>query len=105
MVPSLDHAFDLANRIVKEDGRIFILGGEQIYRQSILLPECTHVLITNIHSSKPITCDTFIPKIDPSVFRLATHEELEEFLQESVPKGRQTHEYFQYEFVLHIRKQ
>lgn len=105
MVPSLDQAFDLANRIVKEDGRIFVLGGEQIYRQSILLPECTHVLLTNIHSSKHVPCDTFIPEIDSEVFRSATHEELEEFLQESVPKGRQTHEHFQYEFVLYIRKQ
>ncbi|KAL7319829.1 dihydrofolate reductase [Mucor circinelloides] len=105
LVPSLDDALDLAGRIVKEEGRIFVLGGEQIYRQSILLPECTHVLLTNVYSSKPVPCDTFIPKIDPEVFRLATHEELEEFLQTSVPKGKQTHEHFQYEFVLHIRRE
>lgn len=105
MVQSLDDALNLAGRIVKEEGRIFVLGGEQIYRQSILLPECTHVLLTNVYSSKPVPCDTFIPKIDPEVFRLATHEELEEFLQTSVPKGKQAHEHFQYEFVLHIRRE
>ncbi|KAI8642040.1 dihydrofolate reductase-like domain-containing protein [Parasitella parasitica] len=105
LVPSLDQAFDLASRIVREDGRIFVLGGEQIYRQSILLPECTHVLLTNVYSSKHIPCDTFIPEIDPHVFRLATHEKLEEFLQEEVPKGRQTHEHFQYEFVLYLRNE
>ncbi|CEP18470.1 hypothetical protein [Parasitella parasitica] len=105
LVPSLDQAFDLASRIVKEDGRIFVLGGEQIYRQSILLPECTHVLLTNVYSLKHIPCDRFIPEIDPRVFRLATHEELEEFLREKVPKGRQTHEHFQYEFVLYSRRE
>jgi dihydrofolate reductase len=79
------------------------LGGEQIYRQSIVLPECTHVLITNIYSSKHIPCDTFIPAIDPKVFRLAGHDELETFLKESIPKGKQTHEHLHYEFVLYLR--
>jgi dihydrofolate reductase len=63
------------------------------------------VLLTNIYSSKPVPCDAFIPKIDPEIFRLATHEELEEFLQTNVPREKQTHENFQYEFVLHVRKE
>ncbi|KAG2208676.1 hypothetical protein INT47_007775 [Mucor saturninus] len=104
LVTSLDEAFRRAEALVKGDGRIFMLGGEEIYRQSITLPECTHVLITNIYSSLPVPCDTFIPKIDPSVFKLASHDELELFLKESVPKGKQTHEHFEYEFVLYLRK-
>lgn len=101
---SLAEAFEKANALVKENGRIFVLGGEEIYRQSILLPECTHVLITNVHSSTPITCDTFIPKIDPAIYRLASHEELESFVMENLPKGKQTHENLQYEFVLYIKR-
>lgn len=89
---------------MKEDGRIFVLGGEEIYRQSILLPECTHILITDIYSSVPIPCDTFIPKIDPNVFRLASHQELESFIKENTPKGRQQFENFEYEFVLYVKK-
>jgi dihydrofolate reductase len=104
LVTSLDEAFRRAETLVKEDGRIFILGGEDIYRQSILLSECTHVLITNIYSSVPVPCDTFIPKIDPSVFTLASHDELELFLKESVPKGKHIYENFEYEFVLYLRK-
>lgn len=104
LVCSLDQALNRADKLVKEDGRIFMLGGEEIYRQSILLPECTHVLITNVYSSTPIPCDTFIPRIDPSVYRLASHNELESFLKQKVPKGMQKHENFEYEFVLYMRK-
>lgn len=104
LATSLDEAFRRAETLVKPNGRIFMLGGEEIYRQSISLPECTHVLITNIYSSLPVPCDTFIPKIDPSVFRLADHDELELFLKESVPKGKHTHEHFEYEFVLYLKR-
>lgn len=104
LVSDLDQAFRRAEMLVKEDGRIFMLGGQTLYEQSIDLPECTHVLITNVYSSVPVPCDTFIPKIDPSVFRLATHEELELFLKESVPMGKHSYENFEYEFILYIRK-
>ncbi|KAI8075372.1 dihydrofolate reductase-like domain-containing protein [Gilbertella persicaria] len=104
LTTSLEEAFELASLKVKENGRIFLLGGEQIYRQSILMPECTHVLLTHIYSTKEIPCDAFIPKIDPNVFRLANHDELEAFIQENIPKGRQTYQHFEYEFVLYIRQ-
>ncbi|CAO3622581.1 unnamed protein product [Mucor hiemalis] len=101
---SLTEAFEKADALVKENGRIFVLGGEEIYRQSILLPGCTHVLLTNVRSSIPIPCDTFIPKIDPAIYRLASHEELESFIMEQVPEGIQTYENFQYELVLYIKR-
>ncbi|KAI8083604.1 dihydrofolate reductase-like domain-containing protein [Thamnidium elegans] len=104
LVNSLDEAFDKADIMVKEDGRVFMLGGEELYRQSISLPQCTHILITNIYSSTPIPCDTFIPEIDPSVYQLVSHKELESFLKRKVPKGRQQYENFEYEFVLYVRK-
>ncbi len=102
---SLNEAFDKANQLVKEEGRIFVLGGEEIYRQSILLPECTHLLITEVHCSVSISCDTFIPKIDPDLFRLANHQELESFVKENIPKGRQQFQHFEYEFVLYIKNE
>jgi dihydrofolate reductase len=100
----LDEAFERASTLVKENGRVFLLGGDAIYKQSILLPECTHVLITDIYSSKPVPCDAFIPNIDPSVFRLASHDELEAFLKQNIPRGRNQHDHFEYEFVLYVRK-
>ncbi|KAI9473552.1 MAG: dihydrofolate reductase [Benjaminiella poitrasii] len=102
LATSLEEALQRANELVKKEGRIFILGGEEIYRQSLL--ECTHLLITFIYSSKPIVCDRFLPSIDPDLFRLADHAELEAFIQESVPKGKQRHEHFEYEFLLYVRK-
>lgn len=104
MATSLNEAFEKANVLVKDHGRVFVLGGEEIYRQSIVLPDCTHVLITHIHSSVPIPCDTFIPEIDPDVFEKASHDELESFLKENIPKGRHQHEHFEYEFILYIRR-
>jgi dihydrofolate reductase len=50
-----------------------------------------------------VPCDTFIPKIDPNVFRLASHDELEAFLKENIPQGKHQYENFEYEFVLYVR--
>ncbi|KAI8982126.1 dihydrofolate reductase-like domain-containing protein [Mycotypha africana] len=105
LTTSLEEAIARAYALSKDDGYIFILGGEEIYRQSLLLPECTHLLITEIHSSTRILCDRFIPEIDPKVFRLAQHEELKTFLKDkNIPFGRQKYQHFEYEFVLYIRK-
>ncbi|KAI8365166.1 dihydrofolate reductase [Blakeslea trispora] len=101
---SLEEAFELASLRVSPNGRIFLLGGEQVYRQGILIPECTHILLTQIHSHLDIACDAFIPTIDPTIFRLASHKELEAFVEESVPKGKQKYQHFEYEFVLYVRR-
>ncbi|KAI8374470.1 dihydrofolate reductase-like domain-containing protein [Radiomyces spectabilis] len=86
-------------------GRIFLLGGAQIYEQGVQLPECTHVLLTRIYSKEHIMCDAFMPAIDPDHFRVATHDEFQEFVQETVQQGLLSFEKFQYEFCLYIRKQ
>ncbi|KAI8369200.1 dihydrofolate reductase [Choanephora cucurbitarum] len=103
LATSLEEAFELSALKVKANGRVFLLGGEQVYRQSILMPECTHILLTNVYSDIEIVCDAFIPPIDTAVFRLADHEELEAFVEETMPRGKQKYQHFEYEFVLYVR--
>lgn len=103
---SLEEAFNQANLLAKEHTRIFLLGGQSVYEKGILLPECSHVLLTYIYdnSSTPIVCDTFFPPVDANTYRLAQHTELEAFLQDNnIPKGRQTYMNFEYEFLLYVR--
>ncbi|KAK8791962.1 hypothetical protein WA158_005352 [Blastocystis sp. Blastoise] len=52
--------------------KVFIIGGGQIYKSAIHLPECEYIYITKIHST--IDCDTFFPIIDNS-FELTSHSE------------------------------
>ncbi|ORX46109.1 hypothetical protein DM01DRAFT_1328036 [Hesseltinella vesiculosa] len=113
-MPALEHvalaktlpmALDHAKQLKKSQGRIFILGGAQIYQQAVDQRHCTHILLTHIKTSVAIPCDTFFPAIDPMHYRLATHTELEHFVQESVPRGWQQHDDFSYQFVLYIRSQ
>lgn len=47
--------------------KVFVIGGGQIYKQAINLPECDSIYITKIHHD--IECDTFFPSI-PSYYDL-----------------------------------
>ncbi|CAO3629376.1 unnamed protein product [Cunninghamella blakesleeana] len=106
LAKSLDNAVEEAKKIKKDTGRIFLLGGSQLYHLGInQLSCCTHILLTKIHlNDNVIECDTFFPSIDLNRYRLATHHELQEFVQETVPSGLQTHDSFQYEFLLYVQR-
>ena len=46
---------------------VFVIGGEQLYKAAITMPECTKVYITQVHSriadkAYMQQCDTFFPK-------------------------------------------
>jgi len=46
---------------------VFVIGGEQLYKAAIALPECTKVYLTQVHSriadkAYMQQCDTFFPK-------------------------------------------
>lgn len=45
---------------VKDEPRVFVIGGGSIYRQ--LLPYCSIAYITKVHA--PVTSDTFLPDLD-----------------------------------------
>ncbi|GAU22063.1 hypothetical protein TSUD_309670 [Trifolium subterraneum] len=47
--------------------KIFVIGGGEIFRETLNAPECEAIHITEIHTN--IECDTFMPPIDTTVFR------------------------------------
>ncbi|OMO87538.1 hypothetical protein CCACVL1_08955 [Corchorus capsularis] len=48
--------------------KVFVIGGGQIFRETLNAPGCEAIHITEIETN--IECDTFIPAIDSSSFRL-----------------------------------
>lgn len=105
LATSIQEALEQADTLKKKEhdqARIFVLGGGQIYDQS--MPLCTHILLTRVYASKSIKCDAFMSPIDEDLFERASHEDLETFVQQAVPRGIQTHQDLKYEFVLYIRK-
>ena len=74
---------------VKEDQRVFVIGGGSVYRQ--LLPYCDRAYITKVHAQ--VTSDTFIPDLD-----LDPQWQLEEILQTGEEDG------IPYEICLYVRK-
>nr|KJB58224.1 hypothetical protein B456_009G199800 [Gossypium raimondii] len=48
--------------------KVFVIGGGQIFRETLNAPGCEAIHITEIGTS--IECDTFIPSIDSSCFQL-----------------------------------
>jgi dihydrofolate reductase len=69
MVGSLDEAIKVAN----SDSEVFIIGGGEIYNQS--LPIADKIYLTRVHASFP--GDTFFPELD-----------LTEWVTESIAKGK-----------------
>ncbi|KAI9019548.1 dihydrofolate reductase [Phycomyces nitens] len=96
---SLEEAFKATEP--KKPSRVFIIGGAQMYSMAIKKPECTHIILTRILNK--VDCDVFFPEIDLDQYRLASHEELESYVEQEVPKGIQTHKEYEYKFQMYIR--
>ncbi|KAI7884982.1 dihydrofolate reductase [Mucor mucedo] len=100
LVDSLEKAFEAVDPI--QHPRTFVIGGAQMYNLAIQHANCSHILLTRIKSK--IDCDTFFPKINEDQFRLASHQELENYVQQTVPEGIQKHKELEYEFTLYLKK-
>ncbi|CAH1758434.1 23682_t:CDS:2 [Entrophospora sp. SA101] len=99
--PTLDAAIEN----LKNDpsiSNIFVIGGSYAYKEAMESKNFSHILITRVYQN--FECDTFFPTIDENVFGLASHDELESFVNEKVPKGRQEENGIEYEFLLYKRK-
>ncbi|KAL9245189.1 hypothetical protein vseg_018867 [Gypsophila vaccaria] len=46
--------------------KVFVIGGGQVLKEALNAPDCEAIHLTDIKTS--IECDTFIPRIDPSLF-------------------------------------
>ena len=76
VVPSLEEAYTAAYAAVSgetESARCFVIGGGQIYAQS--MQDADRLIITHVHTVIE-DADTFFPPIDPSVWTVAERSEM-----------------------------
>ena len=72
VVPSLDEALDLARTKAGEGGEIFVIGGAEIYRQTLAVAD--RLYITEVDAT-PIG-DASFPLIDTGAWRIVRNEQL-----------------------------
>ena len=72
VVHSLNKALDLVQAENIKDGEVFIIGGEEIFRQSMNLAD--RLYITHIEAEDK-KADTFFPEIIPVVWNEISHDE------------------------------
>ena len=76
VVPSLDEAYNAAFAVIPDligNPRCFVIGGGQIYAQS--MQDADRLIITHVHTVIE-DADTFFPPIDPSVWTVAERSEM-----------------------------
>ena len=76
VVPSLDEAYKAASAVIPDligNPRCFVIGGGQIYAQS--MQDADRLIITHVHAVIE-DADTFFPPIDPSVWTVAERSEM-----------------------------
>ncbi|XP_074594307.1 dihydrofolate reductase [Brevipalpus obovatus] len=91
---SVESAIEGASSMDSVD-RIFIVGGEKIYQESLQFPQCYRIYLTRIHAH--FDCDTFFPKFDENLFQ--------EITSDQVPQGVQEENGLKYTFHLYERKE
>ena len=66
---SIDEALILTQKeeLKEKVENVFVIGGGQIYKEAIGLPECSKLYLTQVDND--VVCDTFFPSI-PSVYTL-----------------------------------
>lgn len=100
-VPSLEHALQCA-RAHGAVGRVFVVGGAQVYDAALGLSAARRVLLTSIQ--REFECDTFFP-LDLAGGRAegwarASQEELQEWTGQQVDEGGQEEAGTRYEFQM-----
>ncbi|KAI7901303.1 dihydrofolate reductase-like domain-containing protein [Cokeromyces recurvatus] len=101
LVNSLEKAFEAVDP--SKHARVFVIGGAQIYKLAIQHANCSHIVLTRVKSK--VDCDTFFPTIQDTDFRLASHQEFEDYVEQQVPEGVQKYKELEYEFTLYIKKE
>jgi dihydrofolate reductase len=84
-------------------GRVFVIGGGEIYRAALEMREARRVLLTRVRSE--FECDTFFPvKLDEvdgdAGWRRAGQDEMDAWVGEEVPRGVQAEAGTEYEFEM-----
>lgn len=102
---SLEEALEYLRGKAPEDlGRVFVIGGAQIYDAALRLPQARRLLITRILSE--FACDTFFPlEVSEGTgaaagWTVRSKGELDRWTGEEVPAGIQEENGTQYEFQM-----
>ncbi|KAF5693332.1 glutathione S-transferase [Fusarium globosum] len=97
-VQSLELALQYA-RTHSDVGRIFVIGGAQIYDAALRLPEARRILLTSIE--RDYECDTFFPvDLKDGSWERKSREELQEWTGEEIEEGGQEEAGTKYEFQM-----
>ena len=93
-------------------GRVFIIGGAQLYASALQYPQCDRILHTEIHTA--FECDTFFPvdlfssegnnEEEEGGWVKRRKEELDEWAGEEVPGGIREENGVRYEFGMWERR-
>ena len=99
-MPSLEQALQYAR--ARQVGRVFVMGGAQVYDAALKLPEAKRVLLTSI--GREFECDTFfslnLRGDDGGSWVRRSTEELEKWTGEEVVEGGQEEAGTKYEFQM-----
>ena len=87
-------------------GRVFVIGGAEIYRAAVRMEECKRILLTRIRTG--FECDTFFPVglggRGEGGWVQKGKEALDEWVGEEVPAGVQVEGEVEYEFEMWERE-
>ena len=79
-------------------GRIFLIGGAEVYREAMGLKNCERILFTEVRGK--LETDVDFPEFRKDGWKRASHEKLEAFLGGQVEEGEITEGPLSYEFQL-----
>jgi len=90
-------------------GKVFVIGGAEVYKSALSLPETRRILLTRIRSD--FECDTFFPldlnrqggSPEGGKWLEMSQGELEAFAGVTVPRGVQVEANTEYEFTIYER--
>ena len=69
---SLSEAVEILSALPEID-QLMIIGGEEVYRESVNRPDCEYIFLTRIDAD--FECDRFFPQIDTSIYEDLTSDE------------------------------
>ena len=88
-------------------GRVFVIGGAEIYTAALEMRECRRIVLTRIHTE--FECDTFFPvrigeEGGTAGWVKRSQEELSEWAGEDVPEGRVSQGEVEWEYEMWERR-
>lgn len=88
-----------------ELGRVFVIGGGEVYKEAMEMPSCNRILFTEVKAEVETDVDFPVDFRRDQAWIRKTHEELEQFVGGDVHKGDIVEGDLSYEFQLWEKKE